>query len=395
MRIHSVTTLVLAVWLPSALAHAQQSVGEFSGRWRAPDGRTASQGDDDYGPPVTNAVDREPVTRVTKGDGVLPNDQGQVWREYDVTPYTVRVTSTNRPEQAIVDWILRETGYETWHSETAALLSADRRTLRVYHTPEVQAVVADVVDRFVSSQAESHAFSVRVVTVGHPNWRVKAQSMLRAVPVQTQGVQAWLVERENASLLLAELRKRLDFREHSSPHLLVNNGQAATVSASRPRNYVQDIVLRPDAWPAFEPRLTQFDEGFSFELSPLLSLDGQLIDGVIKCNIDQVEKLVPVTLDVPSPVAPHQRTRVEVPQITHFRLHERFRWPVDQVLVVGLGVVATPVPAEPAGLNLKLPLVSSPPRADLLVFIESKGRVGSNDGVTPIADQSGGSRGRY
>ena len=51
------------------------------------------------------------------GPATLPNAQGQVWREYDISPYTVRVTSTNRPEQAIVDWVLRETGYEARHAE--------------------------------------------------------------------------------------------------------------------------------------------------------------------------------------------------------------------------------------------------------------------------------------
>ena len=46
------------------------------------------------------------MARVTKGPGTLPNDAGQESRDYDISPYTLRVTSTNRPEQAIVDWIL-------------------------------------------------------------------------------------------------------------------------------------------------------------------------------------------------------------------------------------------------------------------------------------------------
>ena len=94
----------------------------------------------------------------------LPNQQGQVWREYDISPYTARVTTTKRPEQAIVDWILRETGYEVWHSEPLGILSATPRTLRVYHTPEMQALVAEVVDRFVASEAENQTFSLRVMT---------------------------------------------------------------------------------------------------------------------------------------------------------------------------------------------------------------------------------------
>jgi hypothetical protein len=131
--------------------------------------------------------------------------------------------------------------------------------------------------------------------------------------------------------------------------------------------------MRPEIWPAFEPELAQFDEGFSLEFSPLLALDGRTVDAVIKCNIDQLEKLVPVIIKVPSQVQQRQETKIEVPQVTHCRLHERSRWPTDQVLVVGLGVVATPVPTEPNGLLSVLPLPKSPPRADLLVFIESKG----------------------
>lgn len=318
---------------------------------------------------------RRSITRVTSGEAVLPHSQGQVWREYDISPYTLRVSSTNRPEQAIVDWILRETGYETWHSEPFGFLSADRRSLRVYHTPEMHAIVNDAVDRFVNSEAESQAFGLRVVTVGHPNWRAKTISILKPLPVQTQGIQAWLVHKEDAAAMLAELRRRNDFREHSSPHLLVQNGQSSTVSALQPRTYTRNVTLQANAWPSYTPELAQFEEGFSLELNPLLSLDGRSIDAIIKCNIDQLEKLVPVTMEVPSTVAARQRAQIEVPQVTHCRLHERFRWPTDQVLVVGLGVVATPLPVEPNPILRVLPIASSAQRADLLVFVESKGKV--------------------
>jgi len=326
---------------------------------------------------------RRPIARVTPGPDTLPNDAGQVLRIYNIRPYTSRVTSTNRPEQAIVDWILRETGYEAWHSETVACLNAGADTLTVYHTPEVHSVVADVVDRFVDSEAESHAFGLRVITVGSPNWRAKAQQVLHPVPVQTQGIQAWLMHKEDAAVLLDNLRKRIDFREHSSPHLLVNNGQSTTVSATRSRVYTRDMQHRPELWPAFQPDVGQFDEGFSLELSPLLSLDGRLIDAVIKCNIDQLEKLVPVMLEVPSPAAPRQRARIDVPQMTHSGLHERFRWPADQVLLVGLGVVATPVPDKPAGVLGSLSALGGPPRADLLVFVEGRGKLGGEAAPVP------------
>jgi len=329
------------------------------------------------------------VARVTKGNGTLPNEAGQIWREYDISPYTLRVTTTKRPEQAVVDWILRQTGYEAWHSEPLGILSAGHRTLRVYHTPPMQAVVADIVDRFVSTEAETRAFGLRVITVEHPNWRARVRKVLRPVQVQTPGVQAWILQREDAALVLAELRRRTDYREHNSPHLLVNNGQSTVISALRARTYVRDVALRPDAWPGFEPEASQIDEGFSLEFSPLLSVDGQMIDAAIRCNIDQVEKMVPVMLEVPTAAAPRQRTKVEVPQLAHFRFHERFRWPENQVLVIGMGMVPVPLPVEGKtlvpGVPLRLP--SSPPRGELLVIVESRGKLAPAPGAAQAAQR--------
>lgn len=305
----------------------------------------------------------------------LPNDAGQVWKTYNIRPYTLRVTSTNRPEQAVIDWILRETGYETWHSEVFAALSANQSTLIAYHTPQVQAAVADIVDRFVNTEAETNAFGLRVVTVGSPNWRARYQAILHAVPTQTQGIQAWLLHKEDYALLISELHKRSDFREHNSPHLLVNNGQSTTVSAIRPRPYTRDLIMRPDLYPSYQPNQTQFDEGFSLELSPLLSMDGRLVDAVINCNIDQLERLVRVNIPIAVPGNSRQQAEIQVPQISHFGMHERFRWPADQVLLIDLGVVATPVPGKQSGLLESLPF-AGPPRADLLVFIDSRGKIG-------------------
>lgn len=336
-----------------------------------------------------------PIAKVKHGTDSLPSEHGQVWREYDVTPYTLRVTTTKRPEQAIIDWIFRETGYEKWHSDVVSVLAADNRSVRVYHTPEIQATVGDVIDRFVNSEAETHAFGIRIITVDHPSWRVKAERTLKPVPVQTPGVQAWVMAKEDAAYLIAEMRKQSDFREHSSPHLLVNNGQSNVIAATRPRTYVRRVVARPEAWPGYEAEMAQIDEGFSLEFSPLLSRDQRMIDAAIKCNIDQVEKLIPIMLDVPTPVSQRQRTQVDVPQLAQFRMHERFRWPAEQVLLIDAGVLPTPVPTDPNILQMALPIAGSP-RANLLIFLEGKGRLGqapTSGGAT--ARQPDLFRGRY
>lgn len=333
------------------------------------------RGESDDRPALRPLSMRQPLARVSRGSGKLPDDSGQEWRDYDISPYTARVAGTQKPEQIIVDWILRETGYEAWHGDPVGLLCASRNTLHVYHTPEMHTLVGEIVDRFVSTAAESRAFGLHVMTVGNPNWRARSQRALRPVSLQSQGAQAWLMAREDAALLLAELRKRGDFREHSSPHVLVSNGQNAVVNARQTRNFIRDIVYRSDAWPGFEPQSAQYDEGFTLEFSPLMALDDKTVEAVVKCHVDQIEKLVPVLLDAPTPVAPRQRTKVEVPQTSACRFLEKFRWPEDQVLLISLGVVATPVATPTGVLNLNTTLLNAPPRADLLILVESRGKL--------------------
>jgi hypothetical protein len=317
--------------------------------------------------------------RVSKGTGALPNDQGQVWREYDIRPYTSRVLNTARPEQAIVDWILRETGYEAWHSDPVGLLSANHDVLRVYHTPEMQAVVADIVDRFVNSAAGAYAFTLRVATVRNPNWRAKAVPIMTPLPVQSPGVQGWLLAKENARLLISELSRRTDYREYNSSQQLVNNGQSIVISTMRPRSYIKGATITQVAWPGYQPEMGTLEEGFSLEFSPLLALDLTSADAVVKLRLNQIEKMLPVKLDLPSAVAPNQRVQIDVPQMTMSNLHERFRWPTDRVLLLSMGVVATPGPSKDNPISDAvtdtLPMLKTPPRADALLFVESAGIV--------------------
>ncbi|MEQ8835297.1 MAG: hypothetical protein RID07_00670 [Lacipirellulaceae bacterium] len=323
--------------------------------------------------------------QVTKGSGTLPNDQGQVWREYDITPYTMRVENSKHPEQQIVDWILRETGYEAWHSNPVGLLSADRQRLKVYHTPQMQATVADIVDRFVNKAAEKHGFGLRIITMKNPNWRARALPLMTPLPVQSPGVQGWIMAREDAALLLSELKRRTDYRVHSPPHQIVFNGQSHIVSSIKPRSYTKGILPTANVWPGYQPELATIDEGFNFEFSPLLSMDTATTDAVVKVKLTQVEKMLPVQLEAPSTIAPNQRTQVEVPQMTMVQLHERFRWPTNQVLLLSMGVVASPGPEKPNLIVDTLKLPKSPPRADALLMVESRGTV-----ATPGTTAAGG-----
>jgi len=401
-------TLLLSVALIYSTAHGQASYPDRPGAsgWRSaesrgPDGMRladnsnakplsesadspVTQGDESGATKENNSSPGNPSERrrsraqVSKGSGTLPNDHGQVWREYDISPYTHRVQSTSSPEKAIVDWILRETGYEAWHSTPVGLLSADNKLLRVYHTPQMQNVVADIVDRFVNNDAENIGFGLRIVTIENPNWRARALPFLKSIPVQSPGVQGWILAKEDEALLLSELKRRTDYHEHNAPHQMVQNGQSLVISTMRPVNYIKGIIPTQQTWPGFQPEQGQIDVGFSMEFNPLLSMDTRTVDAVIKLRLTQVEKMISVKLEVPSAVAQNQRTECQVPQMTMVQLHERFRWPTDQVLLLSMGVVAKPGAEKPNFITDALPILKSPPRADALLFVESKGALSTS-----------------
>jgi hypothetical protein len=313
---------------------------------------------------------------VSRGRSInsLPKDQGQVWKEYDISGYTSKVKGVENPQQAVIDWVLRETGTDVWFAEPLGLLSATKDSVRVYHTPDMQEIVAKVIDQFIEGSYEPHVLGLRVVTVNSPNWRANTMHLLRPVGVKSPGIDAWLISRENAAMLFGELSRRSDFREQTAPNLVFFNGQTQTVSQLRPRNYVRTVAPAQNSWMGYQPEMAQLQEGFTLQISPLLTPDERTIDAVLKCNIDQVEDLVSVTINVPGMGGGAQQLQVQVPQIASWRLHERFRWPTDQVLLLSCGVVASPGPERPTTFGIPNPFSSSGGRANALLFIDSRGK---------------------
>lgn len=339
------------------------------------------------GPLTPIGIDRNPLestVKVIKGSGTLPNDHGQVWREYDITPYTTAVGG-DHPEQLMIDWILRETGTEVWFNEPLGILSATPTSLRVYHTPSMQTVVQGIVEQFVTSTRTKQVMSVKLLTVSSPSWRTKMLAMLTPVDVKSTGIEAWLVSKENAAVLLGTLRERADFKELGSPNQEVLSGQSLRIARTKPRSYTRGIKMRPDAWPGYEMLQGSIDEGFSLEISPLVAVGGKSVDTVIKCHVDQVEKMLPLAVDVPTP-AQVQRVQVQVPQMVSWRVHERFQWSVDEVLLLSCGVVASPVPDAKNPLAKLIPIDSSSGRCDALLMLEVRTQLQSPVGRTATSD---------
>ena len=319
------------------------------------------------------------ITRVTRSLDKLPNDAGQVWREYDITPYTSRLPESAKPQQAILDWILKETGSQMWFNEPLGVLSADRKRVVVYHTPEIHRVVKSIVDRFTRTRAQSQLFDINLVTVGNPSWRTNAYTMLQPIEVRSPNIEAWLVSKENAAILLGQLANRGDFRQHSGGRAVSPDGQTMALQNTKPVPFVRSIKWTPNEILGYQPVNTTIDEGYSLAISCLTSLDNQSIEAIIKCDVDQVEKLTPVKVNVPQAGGRVNQLDLNIPQLVSWRLHERFRWPSDQVLILSCGIVASPesdASGNRAGASLpRLPFLSpkTSRRADALLFLEYRG----------------------
>jgi len=301
--------------------------------------------------------------------GQVPSDIGQVWKTYDIKAFVQAAGAGS--ERHVVDWVLQETGYAAWHGASPASLSATPELLACFHTPDMQARVGDIVDRFVAVAAAPHRFNVRVISFAGPTWRSEARPALQPIPVTTPGVQAWIVSREDMAALLARLRSRADFQELPTGPVLAGNGLPAVLSGGRTLPYVQDVGPRFDAGPGWQTQLAACDEGLSIDVHPLLSRDASVVDAVLRCRIDQVERLASVSLA--SPAGNGGRVQVAVPQVAAVRVGERFRWPAGQTLVIGLGLVPWPVPAQntaPAAI------LTDTRRRDVIVVVEPRLRGG-------------------
>jgi hypothetical protein len=298
--------------------------------------------------------------------GQMPADAGQVWKTYDIRPF-VTVAGAGS-QKHVVDWVLQDTGYGSWHGGTVASLTADEEAVRVFHTPEMQARVEDAVRRFTADAGTPHRFSVRVFGIGSPAWRADARPRMQPIAAATPGVQAWIVSRENAAVLVATIRARGDCQELPTGPVLAGNGVPAVLSGGRKRPYVKDVDVRPDVWPGWQTLGASCDEGFAIDIQPLLGADGTTVEAVVRCRIDQIERMAPVT--VSAPTAAGQRVQIEVPQVSAVRVGERFRWPAAQCLVIGLGLVPWPVPGQNAGGSAAL--LTDAKRTDVIVLVEPR-----------------------
>ena len=319
----------------------------------------------------------------------IPQDNGQIWREYDITPYTQgrKAPMGSPPEQVLIDWILRQTsGIVKWNAAPFGILTADSEKLYVYHTKETQMIVADIVDRFVCPQLWNEACTLRIVSTTRPDWLSRGHSQLKPIPIATQGVQGWYLEKIAAQNLLAELGRRSDFKELIPPQPLIAHGIQHNVVVKKQRQYLRDVQPNPSVLNGYAEDRVAMEEGIGLTVTPLALLDAQNMAANVKLDVIQVERMFTTMIDVPTAANPRQRVQIESPQMAYFKLDEIVRFPKNKVLLLDLGTVPLPNTAESDSRNVLAEIskgINPARRGNVLIFIEC-----ATGGVAPAVTSS-------
>ena len=331
------------------------------------------------------------IARVTAMTEQVPQDHGQIGRTYDITPYTQDrklPAGSIPPEQVLVDWILRKTGTTMWHTGPFSILKANPDKLYVYHTKEVQLLVADIVDRFVCPQLWNETCTLRIVSTPRPDWLNKGHAQLKPIPIATQGVQGWILEKVTAQSLLQELSRRGDFRELIPPQPLIAHGVQHNVVVKKQRQYLRDVQPNPSVLSGYAEDRVTVDEGIGLSMTPLALLDGQHMAAIIKLDVVQIERMFTTAVEIATASNPRQRIQVESPQMAFFKLDEVVGFPKNKVLLLDLGMVPLPNTTEGDNRNVLSEIsrgINPARRGNVLIFIEC---TSGGTGIAPAVSSS-------
>lgn len=280
-----------------------------------------------------------------RGLTALPADAGQFWMVYDLTPYTSLYPNLPNPEQAIVTWILQDTGKDFWFKEPFGVISASKNKLYVYHTAAVQQYVSNVLDRFMDAEKKKIVFRIQIFLLDSPDWRTKVASLLHPYPVGQEEISGWILAKTDVPTFLQSISKRPDYTELNASRSDVPNTELfGWVLPAQQRTYVRDIQVAAATPQGYVSDVHKIDEGYRFEATPLVSTNGEQAEILFSCNSTVIEKTLSVPLKIPTTSAPRQILNAETPQIAHTELTDKVSFPLDQAFLLDLGMI--PMPEE-------------------------------------------------
>ncbi len=312
----------------------------------------------------------------------LRSQEGFDWFVEDITEYTSlpHASSTERPEQALIEWIFRFTGSGVWFGEDLTVLSATPSQLRAFHNQEIREQVREVSRRFLDPWFHTLTMQVRVVLANDPNWRYEIFSELEPTRLAESfyggphGQQAWTIDADAAKLLLVRSDVERRFQTVVDRRFEVVNGQTAVLRSQfrEPTTYRAGLDRASRSAVGFEQRVEALNEGVSLRVSPLLRPELTTVDLAVDFSATAVRRFLPTSVIVPRQTGLAEMT-IDVPEVAHTRLNRTIEaWPLEQTLILSAGVL-------PGFLSNRGGLLNLIPqgKTELLVFLDIRSNLDS------------------
>lgn len=320
------------------------------------DGNSNSNSNDDGGATTSEA---------------LPDQPGNVFKSFDITPYTKLRHTTANPEKAILNWILRGTGQATWFGERIASLSATPNDLRVYHDAKVVRQIQELLGRFINANADVIALNIQVVTTTDPRWRYTVFSRLKPLATGAAGQQVWTTKLADSARATANMELDSGFRRLHQQRYEIINGQNQNIRIVNNRNYAAEIRRDGPAGSGAQLGVKTIEEGVTIQASPLLQFDDDAVELFLSIKAISLKNTLRTRVIAPQSVGPGE-TSIEIPETIESRLETTINpWNIGETLIISMGVLPNLLPglARRGGILSNVRIGATP---ELLVILDSE-----------------------
>ncbi len=292
-------------------------------------------------------------------------------RRWDIARYTRIPTNVQAPpEKALIDWILLRTGTAPWHGDHVTILSANRKELVAYNSPEVLRQVDQICERFINAVDDTLKVQVQFIAAVDPRWRYTVYPRLTYVGGGPQGQQIWTMDSRDTALVIAQMEVQQGFRRLAKEGVEMINGQTLSMKTREPRTFVGRLAPDPGGGIAFQPKSERIEEGVFLKLSPLLNFDGTAVDAKIDLSVNMVRTLHRTKVIAPRGEIGSIETTVDVPDATETHLEQTVRnWRLNQSLIISCGIHPGLLDKKSGLFNLPIP-GTYPTATEILVFLE-------------------------
>ncbi|MFM7130413.1 MAG: hypothetical protein ACKO0V_13760, partial [bacterium] len=176
------------------------------------------------------------------------------------------------------------------------------------------------------------------------------------------------------------------------------NGQTLSMVTQEKKPYNPGLQRQSTAnVQSTEPSFNQLLEGVDLKFSPLLTYEGDSVDGAIDLKCDTVKSMIKTRVLASREQGANEAT-IDVPEVIGSRLVQTVRWNMKQTLLISGGIHPGLLLKNKNGfLNLRIP-GTVPTQTETLVFIDvetpSSPARGNGAGTTTLrGNNSGGSVG--